>query len=90
MTKSFLIPELQQFWIEPNRQISVPMISASGIFQFKDDSIKNQLVLKIYLGENDFLLLILPTNGNTIENIESSITSYNWQTLNWLNGLSNR
>ncbi|XP_073483657.1 angiotensinogen [Aquarana catesbeiana] len=90
VTKSFLIPELQQFWIEPNRQISVPMISASGIFQFKDDSIKNQLVLKIYLGENDFLLLILPTNGNTIENIESSITSYNWQTLNWLNGLSNR
>ncbi|CAI9568395.1 unnamed protein product, partial [Staurois parvus] len=66
------------------------MISASGIFQFKDDSLTNQLVLKIFLSEKDFLLLILPTNGNTLENIESSITSQNWQTLNWLNGLSNR
>ncbi|KAM5165215.1 angiotensinogen [Mantella aurantiaca] len=87
VTKSFLIPELQQFWIESNRQISVPVISASGIFQFKDDRTANQLVLKIYLSENDFLVLIMPTNGNTLESIESSITSDNWQTLN---GLSNR
>lgn len=85
--KSYLIPDLQQFWIEPNRHVSVPMISASGIFQFKDDSITNQMVVKIYLSEKDFLLLILPTNENTLENIESSITTYNWQTLN---GLSNR
>ncbi|XP_072265327.1 angiotensinogen [Pyxicephalus adspersus] len=87
VTKSFLIPELQQFWIEPGRQISVPMISATGMFQFKYDSISNQLVLKIYISENDFLLIILPINGNTLENIESSFKINSWQTLN---GLSNR
>ncbi|XP_075059439.1 angiotensinogen isoform X2 [Mixophyes fleayi] len=88
VSKSFLIPELQHFWIEPNRKILVPMISVSGVFQFKEDYTSNQLVLKISLSENDFLLLVQPTNGNTLENIESSLT---WDTyLKWLNSLTNR
>lgn len=85
VTNSFLIPELQQFFIEPNRPISVPMISASGIFQFKDDNKHNLLIVKIYLGEKNFILLIMPTNGNTVKNIESSITG-----IELLTGLSNR
>ncbi|XP_018429348.1 PREDICTED: angiotensinogen [Nanorana parkeri] len=90
VTKSSLVPELQQFWIEPNRQIAVPMISASGIFQFKDDSEKNQLILKIDLGENNLLLLLMPTKGNTLKKIESSLTDRDWQSLNWITSLSNR
>ncbi|XP_068087922.1 angiotensinogen [Hyperolius riggenbachi] len=90
VSKSNLLPEPKQFWIEPNKQILVPMISVSGEFQFKDDKITNQIVLKIYVSENDFLLLVQPTNGNTLENMESSFTNKDWQALSWMDGLVSR
>ncbi|KAM8945529.1 angiotensinogen [Pelodytes ibericus] len=86
--KSFSILEPQDFWIEPNRKISVPMMSAIGTFQYKVDDSMNQSVLKIPVGENDFLLLVRPTNGNTLQNIESSLS---WDTFQkWLHNLVNR
>ncbi|XP_063299269.1 angiotensinogen [Pelobates fuscus] len=88
VNNSFLFPEPQDFWIEPNRKILVPMLSVSGTFQYKTDDTTNQTVLKLPISENDFLLLVQPTNGNTLENIESSIS---WDTFQkWLNNLSNR
>ncbi|KAM4693397.1 angiotensinogen [Discoglossus pictus] len=85
---SFAIPELQDYWIESDRKISVPMMSISGMFQYKIDNTANQLILKIPLSENDFMLLIQPINGNTIEHIESS---FSWESFStWLNNLSNR
>ncbi|XP_053567153.1 angiotensinogen [Bombina bombina] len=86
LKNSFSIPELQDFWIEPDKKISVPMMSVSGMFQYKIDDRANQLVLRIPLGQNNFLLLIQPTNGNTIENIKSSLTWKSYLTL--LNRLS--
>ncbi|KAM4770948.1 angiotensinogen [Rhinophrynus dorsalis] len=74
LKNSFLMPELQDFWIEPNRKISVPMMSVTGRFQYKHDNSINQLILRIPFGENDFMLLVQPINGNTLENIESLLS----------------
>ncbi|MEE6475326.1 hypothetical protein FKM82_010708 [Ascaphus truei] len=83
---SFIVPEPQDFWIEPNKKISVPMMSLCGMFQFKSDN--DQSILRIPLSENDFLLLIQPNNGNTLENLESSFSMHSFST--WLNNLANR
>ncbi|XP_040285366.1 angiotensinogen [Bufo bufo] len=88
VANSFLLPKRQPFWTEPNKIVLVPMIAVSGIFQFTEDSTANQLIIKISLSDNDFLLLVQPLNGNTLENIESSM---NWNTYQeWVNGLSKR
>ncbi|XP_071997339.1 angiotensinogen [Engystomops pustulosus] len=86
--KSSLIPNHQPFWTEPNKIVLVPMIAVSGIFQFHEDNTRNQLIIKIPLSDNDFLLLVQPINGNTLENIESSMM---WVThLEWGKELSKR
>lgn len=88
VANSFLIPNHQPFWIEPNKIVLVPMISVSGIFQFNEDKATNQLIIKIPLSDDDFLLLVQPINGNTLENIESSMK---WNTyIDWVNGLQKR
>ncbi|KAM9316708.1 angiotensinogen [Gastrophryne carolinensis] len=71
--ESFPIPELQPFWVEPTRQILVPMISTTGLFQFRNDSTKSQLILKIDLGKSHYLLLVQPFGEKTIENTELHI-----------------
>ncbi|XP_075718580.1 angiotensinogen isoform X2 [Rhinoderma darwinii] len=86
--QSFLIPNHQPFWTEPSKSVMVPMISVSGIFQFIEDTKKNQFIIKISLSDTDFLLLVQPINGNTLENIESSMQ---WETYGtWVNGLITR
>ncbi|XP_073416223.1 angiotensinogen [Dendrobates tinctorius] len=85
VANSSLIPNHQPFWIGPNSIVSVPMISVSGMFPFIEDITKNQLLIKIPLCDNDFLLLAQPINGNNLENIESSMR---WETyLNWIDTL---
>ncbi|KAM3930008.1 angiotensinogen [Leptodactylus fuscus] len=85
VAKSLLIPSPQPFWIEPNKVVLVPMISVTGIFQFTEDNITNKLIIKIPLSDKDFLLLVQPINGNTLENIESSMERITYG--NWLNQL---
>ncbi|XP_056422943.1 angiotensinogen [Hyla sarda] len=85
VAKSFLIPNHQPFWTELNKRVMVPMISVSGIFQFIEDNTANQLIIKISLTDNDFLLLVQPINGNTLENIESSMERDTY--VKWVNSL---
>ncbi|XP_066446704.1 angiotensinogen-like [Eleutherodactylus coqui] len=88
VAKSFLIPKHQPFWTEPNKMVLVPTISVSGEFHIAEDNTKNQLIIKIPLSDNDFLLLVQPINGNTISNIESSMK---WNTyLEWVNIVTKR
>ncbi|OCT77957.1 angiotensinogen [Xenopus laevis] len=88
LKNAYLIPEPQDFWVEPGRKIATPMISLSGMFHYKQDINMNQIIVKVPLGENDFMLLIQPINENTLENIESSLS---WHTfLKWLENLSSR
>ncbi|KAM4042661.1 angiotensinogen [Anomaloglossus baeobatrachus] len=85
VANSSLIPNHQPFWIGPSNEVLVPMISVTGMFPFTEDITTNQLLIKIPLCDNDFLLLAQPINGNTLENIESSMK---WETyLNWIENL---
>ncbi|XP_069811401.1 angiotensinogen [Dendropsophus ebraccatus] len=88
VAKSFLLPNHQPFWTEPNKKIMVPMISVSGMFQMTEDNNANLFIIKISLSDNDFLLLVKPINGNTLDNIESSMK---WDTyITWVNSLPKR
>uniref|UniRef100_A0A8C5QD64 Angiotensinogen n=1 Tax=Leptobrachium leishanense TaxID=445787 RepID=A0A8C5QD64_9ANUR len=84
----FPTTEPQEFWIEPNIKMLVPMMSVKGDFQYKMDNTKEISVLRMPISENDFLLLVQPTNGNTLDNIESSISRDT--VTNWMANLSSR
>lgn len=71
---AYPVAEPQDFWIDSNRKISVPMMSVTGMFEFKHDDRENFFVIRVPLSENDFLLLVQPTHGKTLEKIESTLS----------------
>lgn len=72
---AYPVAEPEDFWIDGNRKISVPMMSVIGMFQFKHDGRKNLFVIRVPLSNNDFLLLVQPTHGKTLEQIESELST---------------
>ncbi|XP_053315015.1 angiotensinogen [Spea bombifrons] len=85
---SVSVLEPQDFWIQPNKKISVPMMSVSGMFQYQPGDKVNPSILKIPLSENDFLLLVQPDNEKSLEDIESTFSMDTFP--KWLNKLSDR
>ncbi|XP_069464100.1 angiotensinogen [Ambystoma mexicanum] len=71
---AFPLADHQDFWIDSNTKVLVPMMSVKGRFEFKHDDVENVLVIKVPLSENDFLLLVQPTHGNTLKKIESTLS----------------
>lgn len=85
---AFQVNQPQDFWINPNKKISVPMISITSTFLYKTDEAEKVSVIRIPLSKNDFLLLVQPINGNSLEEIASSLSRDSFRT--WLNKLLDR
>ncbi|XP_029450048.1 angiotensinogen [Rhinatrema bivittatum] len=85
---AFQVNQPQDFWIDSNKKISVPMITITGMFNYKSDDKENLSVIHIPLSKNDFLLLVQPTNGNSLDRIESSLSRDSFPI--WLGKMSNR
>nr|XP_033795048.1 angiotensinogen [Geotrypetes seraphini] len=80
--------EPQDFWIDVDKKISVPMISITGMFHYTRDDKENLSVIRVPLSKNDFLFLVQPINGNNLQRIESSLSRVSFQT--WWTQFSNR
>ncbi|XP_043931992.1 angiotensinogen [Protopterus annectens] len=77
---------MMDFWNEQGEKISVPMMTHTGQFHYKTDEHKKYSVVKLNVHQNVVMLIIQPVDGNTLHNLESSISL---ETLSeWMNGLS--
>uniref|UniRef100_H2ZVC7 Angiotensinogen n=1 Tax=Latimeria chalumnae TaxID=7897 RepID=H2ZVC7_LATCH len=77
----------QDFWINPIRKVPVSMLSQSGKFQYKRDEEGKFSLVKLPLGGNIAMLVIKPSGGSDLENIESNFfTEYSV----WMQNMTSR
>ncbi|XP_030052296.1 angiotensinogen [Microcaecilia unicolor] len=76
---AFQVNEPQDFWIDSDKKISVPMISVTSMFHYDSDEKENLSVIRIPLSKHDILLLVQPIHGNKLERIESTLSRDSFQ-----------
>ncbi|XP_061480453.1 angiotensinogen [Rhineura floridana] len=80
------LKEPQEFWLNSDTKISVPMMTVTGTFQHKHES--NVSIIKIPIGKDLFLLLSQPVNNSELASAEAQYSSI--PSLEWLQNLSPR
>ncbi|XP_027753344.1 angiotensinogen [Empidonax traillii] len=85
--QAFQLKEPQEFWVDSNTNVMVPMLSITGTFQYKTDASGTFSVVEVPIGKTALLVLLQPTNGSDLEHMESELTG---QSSAWLQRLSPR
>ncbi|NXF05795.1 ANGT protein, partial [Smithornis capensis] len=85
--QAFQLKEPQEFWVDSNTNVLVPMLSIIGTFKYKTDASGTFSVVEVPISKTTLLVLLQPTNGSYLEHVESELTS---QSLAWLQWLSPR
>uniref|UniRef100_A0A8B9IC17 Angiotensinogen n=2 Tax=cellular organisms TaxID=131567 RepID=A0A8B9IC17_9AVES len=85
--KAFRLKEPQEFWVDSNMAISVPMLSVTGTFKYKTEASETFSVIEVPVSKNALLVLLQPINGNDLDKVESKLPL---QSVAWLQDLSPR
>lgn len=85
--QAFLLKEPQEFWVDSNKKVLVPMLSVTGTFKYKTDASGAFSVVEVPISKTALLVLLQPINGTDLEHVESELT---WQSSAWLQQLSPR
>ncbi|NWI88782.1 ANGT protein, partial [Pitta sordida] len=85
--KAFQLKKSQEFWVDSNTNILVPMLSVMGTFKYKTDASGTFSVVEVPISKAALLVLVQPVNGSDLEHVESELT---WQSSAWLQWLSPR
>ncbi|NXC45449.1 ANGT protein, partial [Penelope pileata] len=85
--KASRLEEPQEFWVDSNRVISVPMLSVTGMFKYMTDASETFSATEVPIGKNALLVLLQPINGNDLDKVESELPL---QSSAWLENLSPR
>ncbi|NWW55936.1 ANGT protein, partial [Ifrita kowaldi] len=85
--QAFLLKEPQEFWVDSNKKVLVPMLSITGTFKYKTDANEAFSMVEVPISETAQLVLLQPINGSDLEHMESELT---WQSPAWLQRLSPR
>lgn len=85
--KASRLKEPQEFWVDSNTAISVPMLSVTGTFKYKTDASETFSVIEVPVSKNALLVLLQPINGNDLDKVESKLPL---QSVAWLQDLSPR
>ncbi|NXH84256.1 ANGT protein, partial [Edolisoma coerulescens] len=85
--QAFLLKEPQEFWVDSNKKVLVPMLSITGTFKHKTDASGAFSVVEVPISKTALLVLLQPINGSDLEHVESKLT---WQSSAWLQWLSPR
>ncbi|NXQ64113.1 ANGT protein, partial [Anthoscopus minutus] len=85
--QAFLLKEPQEFWVDSNTKVMVPMLSIMGTFKHKTDASGTYSVVEVPISKTALLVLLQPINGSDLEHMESELT---WQSSAWLQRLSPR
>ncbi|NWW29287.1 ANGT protein, partial [Falcunculus frontatus] len=85
--QAFLLKEPQEFWVDSNKEVLVPMLCITGTFKYKTDASGAFSVVEVPISKTALLVLLQPINGSDLEHVESKLT---WQSSAWLQWLSPR
>ncbi|NWU36394.1 ANGT protein, partial [Hylia prasina] len=85
--QAFPLKEPQEFWVDSNTKVLVPMLSITGTFKYKTDASGTFSVVEVPISTTALLVLLQPINGSDLEHVESELT---WQSSAWLQRLSPR
>ncbi|NXY14359.1 ANGT protein, partial [Atrichornis clamosus] len=85
--QAFLLKEPQEFWVDSNTKVLVPMFSVMGTFKYKTDASGTFSVVEVPISKTALLVLLQPINGSDLEHVEPELT---WQSSAWLQRLSPR
>ncbi|NXP18210.1 ANGT protein, partial [Scytalopus superciliaris] len=85
--QAFQLKEPQEFWVDSNTNVLVPMLSIMGTFKYKTDASGTFSVVEVPISKTALLVLLQPINGSDLEHVESELT---WQSSAWLQQLSPR
>ncbi|XP_075002505.1 angiotensinogen isoform X3 [Calonectris borealis] len=81
------LKEPQEFWVDSNTKVLVPMLSVTGTFKYKTDASGTFSVVEVPLSKTALLVLLQPINGSDLEHAESELPL---QSSAWLQQLSPR
>ncbi|NXH22261.1 ANGT protein, partial [Bucco capensis] len=81
------LKEPQEFWVDSNTKVLVPMLSVTGTFKYKADTSGTFSVVEVPISKTVLLVLLQPTNGSDLEHVESELPL---QSPAWLQQLSPR
>ncbi|NXW49007.1 ANGT protein, partial [Nyctiprogne leucopyga] len=81
------LKEPQEFWVDANTKVLVPALSVTGTFQYKTDDSGTFSVVEIPISKTALLVLLQPSNGSDLEQVESELPL---QSSAWLQQLSPR
>ncbi|XP_057229620.1 angiotensinogen [Malurus melanocephalus] len=87
VTQAFQLKEPQEFWVDSNTKVSVPMLSITGTFKYKTDANGTFSVVEVPISNTVLLVLLQPINGSDLEHMEPELT---WQSSAWFQQLSSR
>ncbi|NWI50519.1 ANGT protein, partial [Calyptomena viridis] len=85
--QAFQLKEPQEFWVDSNTNVLVPMLSVTGTFKYKTDASGTFSVVEVPISKTALLVLLQPVNGSDLDDVESELT---WQSSAWLQRLSPR
>ncbi|NXN82173.1 ANGT protein, partial [Bombycilla garrulus] len=85
--QAFPLKEPQEFWVDSNTKVLVPMLSITGTFKYKTDASEIFSVVEVLISKTALLVLLQPINGSNLDHVESELT---WQSSAWLQRLSPR
>ncbi|XP_009944196.1 PREDICTED: angiotensinogen [Leptosomus discolor] len=81
------LKEPQEFWVDSNTKVLVPMLSVMGTFKYKTDASGFFSVVEVPISKTTLLVLLQPINGSDLEHVESKLQL---QSTAWLQQLSPR
>ncbi|CAM9882475.1 unnamed protein product [Bubo scandiacus] len=79
--------EPQEFWVDSNTKVLVPMLSVTGTFKYKTDVSGAFSVVEVPISKTTLLVLLQPINGSDLAQVESELPL---QSSAWLQQLSPR
>ncbi|XP_074781323.1 angiotensinogen [Athene noctua] len=81
------LKEPQEFWVDSNMKVLVPMLSVTGTFKYKTDASGTFSVVEVPISKTTLLVLLQPINGSDLAQVESELPL---QSSAWLQQLSPR
>ncbi|NXX58498.1 ANGT protein, partial [Scopus umbretta] len=81
------LKEPQEFWVDSNTKVLVPMLSVTGTFKYKTDASGTFSMVELPISKTVLLVLLQPINGSDLEHVESKLSL---QSSAWLQQLAPR
>ncbi|KFQ91618.1 Angiotensinogen, partial [Nipponia nippon] len=87
LKQAFQLKEPQEFWVDSNTKVLVPMLSVTGTFKYKTDASGTFSVVEVPVSQTALLVLLQPIHGSDLEHVESQLPL---QSSAWLQQLAPR